>query len=415
MTDCGRTPFRVERESACVLHRGDQRRSLVTTILVYDPLSPEMISNPYPTYARMLEEQPIHWHSGMRSWVVVRHADCVRVLRGHQMFARDPGRVGEEIPDFRQNVQMMDPPEQTPLRQLLVSAMRSQDKDRLVSEAVTFLRGRLTGQEPGEPFDWMANLAAPFALHMSAALLGVPEPDESAYAEISHGIALRMDAGLAPENIPRGDAARKRLNELGESWFPRPGGDNGLIANLIRRADKEFAGSHYIRNSAAMMFNASYGTIFAMVGNAAYLLATVPGLLAELSQPSRLATGVDELIRYDGPAQGTSRIAVRDTVIEDTRIAAGDAVVTLLAAANRDPRVFADPQDIKLDRRPNPHLGFGSGPHACFGSEFGKLSVTAMVNALGDEGVRLRLAAEPTRRTTATVRSLDILPVHLEH
>ncbi len=385
----------------------------MTTIPMYDPLSPEMISDPYPAYARMLEEQPIHWHPVMRAWVVVRHADCVRVLREHATFARDPGRTGEEIPDFRQNVQMMDPPEQTPLRQLLVGAMRSQDKDQLFQEAVAFLRGRLTAQEPGEPFDWMATLAAPFALHMSAALLGVPEPDDEAYAEISHGIALRMDAGLAPENIPQGDAARKRLNELGESWFPRPEGDDGLIANLIRRADKEFAGSHYIRNSAAMMFNASYGTIFAMVGNSAHLLATVPGLLPELSVPSHVATGVDELIRYDGPAQGTSRTAVTETEIQGTRIAAGDSVVTLLAAANRDPLVFADPQDIKLDRRPNPHLGFGSGPHACFGSEFGKLSITAMIHALRDEGLRPCLAAEPTRRTTATVRSLDVLPLRL--
>jgi cytochrome P450 len=386
----------------------------VTTIPVYDPLCPEMLHDPYSTYAKMLEETPVHWHSGMGAWVVIRHADCVRVLREHATFARDPRRNGEKIPEFRQNVQMMDPPEQTPLRRLLVSAMRSQDKERLNEAAVAFMRGRLTGRPPGEPFDWMSDVAAPFALHMSTALLGVPEPDESAYAEISHGIALRMDSGLAPENIPEGDDARKRLNELGESWFPRPDGDRGLIANLIRQADDEFLGGHYIRNSAAMMFNASYGTIFAMVGNAALLLATVPGLLAELSRPTVLATGVDELVRYDGPAQGTSRIAVGDTTIEGTRIAAGDTVVTLVAGANRDPRAFADPHDLKLDRRPNPHLGFGSGPHACFGSEFGKLSISAMINALHDEGMRLRLAAEPTRRTTATVRSLDVLPVYLE-
>jgi cytochrome P450 len=386
----------------------------VTTIPVYDPLCPEMLHDPYPTYARMLEETPIHWHPGMRAWVVVRHADCVRVLREHETFARDPRRNGEKIPEFRQNVQMMDPPEQTPLRRLLVSAMRSQNKEELLHEAIAFMRGRLTGHQPGEPFDWMSNVSAPFALHMSAALLGVPEPDESAYAEISHGIALRMDSGLAPENIPEGDTARKRLNELGESWFPRPDGDDGLIANLIRRADDEFLGGHYIRNSAAMMFNASYGTIFAMVGNAALLLATVPGLLPELSRPAVLSTGVDELVRYDGPAQGTSRVAVNDTTIEGTHIAAGDSVVTLLAAANRDPRVFADPQDLKLDRRPNPHLGFGSGPHACFGSEFGKLSISAMIDALNEEGLRPRLADEPTRRATATVRSIDVLPVHLE-
>ncbi|WP_327321022.1 cytochrome P450 [Streptomyces sp. NBC_01235] len=292
--------------------------------------------------------------------------------------------------------------------------MRSQDKKKLFDDAVAFLRSTLGGRRRDEPFDWMSDVAAPFALHLSASLLGVPEPDASDYAEISHGIALRMDSGLAPENIPEGDAARKRLNDLGESWFPRPEGDDGLVAQLVRRADDEFLGGHYMRNSAAMMFNASYGTIFAMVGNAALLLAMMPELLPQLSRPGIQPTGVDELVRYDGPAQGTSRVAVTETTIQGTRIAAGDSVVTLLAAANRDPRVFDDPHDIKLDRRPNPHLGFGSGPHACFGSEFGKLSISAMINALSDDGVRLRLAAEPTRRTTATVRSLDVLPVCLE-
>lgn len=386
----------------------------MTPISVYDPLRSEMIRDPYPTYARMLEETPIHWHAGMEAWVVVRHADCVRVLREHETFARDPRRNGEEIPEFRQNVQMMDPPQQTPLRRLLVGAMRSQDKKKLFDDAVAFLRSTLGGRRRDEPFDWMSDVAAPFALHLSASLLGVPEPDASDYAEISHGIALRMDSGLAPENIPEGDAARKRLNDLGESWFPRPEGDDGLVAQLVRRADDEFLGGHYMRNSAAMMFNASYGTIFAMVGNAALLLAMMPELLPQLSRPGIQPTGVDELVRYDGPAQGTSRVAVTETTIQGTRIAAGDSVVTLLAAANRDPRVFDDPHDIKLDRRPNPHLGFGSGPHACFGSEFGKLSISAMINALSDDGVRLRLAAEPTRRTTATVRSLDVLPVCLE-
>ncbi|MGH3761344.1 cytochrome P450 [Actinophytocola sp.] len=386
----------------------------MSTIPVYDPLRSEMIHDPYPTYARLLAETPIHWHEGMGAWVVVRHADCLRVLREHETFARDPRRNGEKIPEFRQNVQMMDPPEQTPLRRLLVSAMRAQDKEKLFDDAVTFVRGALTGQRPDQPFDWMSRVSAPFALHMSSALLGVPVPDGSDYAGISHGIALRMDAGLAPENIPEGDAARQRLNDLGESWFPRPEGDTGLVAQLIRRADKEVHGGHYIRNSAAMMFNASYGTIFAMVGNAALLLATVSGLLEEVARPAIRQTGVDELVRFDGPAQGTSRIAVAETVIEGARIAAGDTVVTLLAAANHDPRVFADPQEIKLDRRPNPHLGFGSGPHACFGSEFGKLSVSAVISALNDEGMRLRVAAQPTRRTTATVRSMDVLPVCLE-
>ncbi|MGW4891527.1 cytochrome P450 [Kitasatospora sp. NPDC004240] len=381
----------------------------------YEPLGPELIHDPYPTYSRMLTELPVHWHERMRSWVVVRHADCVRVLREHQTFARDPRRIGEEVPEFRQNVQMMDPPEQAPLRRMLVGAMRSQAKEAQLASATAFMRTLLDRQKPGEPFDWMAAVSAPFALHLSSVLMGVPLPDGADYADISHGIALRMDAGLAPENIPAGDAARQRLNELGESWFPRPEGDEGLVARLVERADAEFSAGHLIRNSAAMMYNAAYGTLFAMAGNAALLLADRPELLADLADPKLLAaTGVDELVRFDGPAQGTSRVAAEDTTLAGVDIRRGDSVVTLLAAANRDPEVFEEPDTIRLDRQPNPHLGFGSGPHACFGSEFGKLGLTAMIGVLAEDGRKLRPAAPPTRRVTATVRSLDILPIYVD-
>lgn len=384
------------------------------TAFAYEPLSPDIIHNPYPTYSRMLDERPIHWHQGMKSWVVVRHADCVRVLREHGTFARDPRRTGEEVPEFRQNVQMLDPPEQAPLRRMLVSAMRAQAKDAQLELATDFMRALLTQQKPGESFDWMDAVSAPFALHLSSALMGVPAPDGAEYADISHGIALRMDSGLAPENIPAGDAARRRLNELGESWFPRPEGDEGLVARLVQRADAELSAGHLMRNSAAMMFNASYGTLFAMAGNAALLIATRPELLADLADRKLLSTGVDELVRFDGPAQGTSRVAVQATSIAGADISEGDSIVTLLAAANRDSSVFSDPDVIHLDRRPNPHLGFGSGPHACFGSEFGKLGLAAMIIALIEEGRSLRLTAPPTRRVTATVRSLDVLPVSLD-
>lgn len=382
--------------------------------LTYEPLSPQLIEDPYPIYLRLLREMPIHWHEKMQSWVVVKHADCVRVLREHQTFARDPRRNGEEVPAFRQNVQMLDPPEQAPLRRMLVGAMRSQAKEAQLKSATEFLRALIGEQESGRPFDWMATVAAPFALYLSSVLMGVPSPDGSSYSAISHGIALRMDAGLAPENIPVGDAARQRLNELGESWFPRPEGDQGLVATLVGRADAELSAGHLIRNSAAMMFNASYGTLFAMVGNAALLLANRPELLEEFEDPNVVATGIDELVRFDGPAQGTSRVAVEDTSIAGTEVRKGDSVVTLLAAANRDPEVFTDPAAVRLDRRPNPHLGFGSGPHACFGSEFGKLGLTAMISVLVEENRRIRLAGRPTRRVTATVRSLDVLPLCVE-
>ncbi|WP_330343228.1 cytochrome P450 [Streptomyces sp. NBC_00557] len=110
-----------------------------------------------------------------------------------------------------------------------------------------------------------------------------------------------------------------------------------------------------------------------------------------------LDTGVDELIRFDGPAQGTSRVATRRTTIRGTVIEPGQTVLTLMAAANRDPEQFPRPDELVLDRSPNPHLGFGWGPHACLGTIFGQLAVKQLVIGLLDAGTPLRLAGTPER------------------
>jgi cytochrome P450 len=160
-----------------------------------------------------------------------------------------------------------------------------------------------------------------------------------------------------------------------------------------------------------VMFNASYGTVFATAGNVALTLLEHPEAMEALQDPQLLTTGVDELIRFDGPAQGTSRVATRRTTISGTTIEPGPIVLTLMAAANRDPEEFPRPEELLLNRTPNRHLSFGWGPHSCLGAVFGRLAVRELVRGLLAAPQRLRLAGVPTRRRTATVRSLDALPV----
>jgi cytochrome P450 len=273
---------------------------------------------------------------------------------------------------------------------------------------------RLLEEAARQPsFDWMAQVAAPFSLRLTADLLGVPEPDLDEYVPISEGIALRMDAGLVPANIAVGDAARVKLNALGRTWFEGPRSPGSLLGEIERGAADTDIPVHYVENSAAMMFNASYGTVYATCGNVAGLVAADPDLLARLGGEGVLATAVDELVRFDGPAQGTTRVSLVDIEIAGTPVAPGDLVLTLLAAANRDPRQFDRPDELVLDRRPNRHLGFGWGPHSCLGSMFGQVSIEALLRALLSLPGRLAPAATPTRRRTATVRSYETLPVRI--
>lgn len=378
----------------------------------YDPLSAAMIDSPYAKYQELIDTDPIHWHDAMQAWVVVRHRDCVDVLQNHAVFCRDPRRVGQSVPRARQNIQMLDPPKQTPLRKVFVKSLLEQDLDQIVDGGLEPIR-RFLQSRPAS-VEWMNDVASPFALEMSTRLLGVPRPNESDYGRISHGIALRMDTGLQPENAIPGDAARDDLNALGESWFPLAEDCPArLLAAMAHNAEGNQEAQHLLRNSAAMIFNASFGTLFAMAGSLANLLAERPEVFEELESIADLSTGVDELVRFDGPAQGTSRIAVASTELSGVAISPGETVVTILAAANRDPAVFDQPEQILLNRRPNPHLGFGSGPHACFGSNFARVALAGLVGLLFEEKVQLSPEGFPTRRTTATVRSFDTLPLKL--
>lgn len=381
----------------------------MTTVELWDPLSPEMLRDPYPRYASLRENHPIFYHQQMKSWVVSRYDDCREVLRNNDLFARDRRRIGEPLPEVRQNLQSLDPPHQTDLRSLLVVAFRAQDFDAVGAASRKYLADLLADRQPGEVFDWISEVAAPYALHVTALLHGVKPPELDYYAPLSEAVAHMMDSGLVPEHLEPGDKARTLLNQMAEQWYDDESSSD-FLARVKADARQQRIPAHYLKNSVGLMFNASYGTVFAAVGNLLHLLVTRPGLLDAFTDDKLLATGADELLRFDGPAQGTSRVATRDTVIQGQTVRVGEIVLTLVAAANRDPRQFAHPEELVLDRSPNRHLAFGWGPHACIGAKFGQLAVMELIRVLV-ASPELQVVGDVPRRDTATVRSIVRLPV----
>jgi cytochrome P450 len=382
----------------------------MSVTLHYDPMDPATLENPYPLYAKLRENTPVFWHEELNSWVLARYRDCRDVLRDIDLFARDRRRVGIEIPEFLQNVQTLDPPGLGPVKAFLMNALREQDLDEIGRRARRQIQGIFASLGEQAAFDWISEVAAPVALGITSELFGIDRPDLKVYVSLSDAIARRMDVGLLPERIEAGNQARNELNAMVAGWFERET-QPGVLATVKRDIDEVEASQHYIRNSVGVMFNASYGTLFATVSNIALTLARHPEALEQLRDESLLATGVDELIRFDGPAQGTSRVATRRTTFGDAVVEPGQVVMTLLASANRDPEEFDRPDELVLDRSPNRHLAFGGGAHACLGSAFGRIAVRELVLCLLETPHRLRLAGTPVRRPTATVRSMDALPV----
>lgn len=380
---------------------------------LYDPLDAQVLRDPYPVLAELRRTRPVFWHEGMESWAVTRHADCVRVLKDHRLFARDPRRTGGRVAEPSLSVQTLDPPQQSRVRSLFMTALRAQDLAAVEERARRLAAGRLDVLAEGGPFDVVAELAVPLSVAVVADLLGVEPPPYAEFAEVSDAIMRSMDGGLDPSLVEPGRIARQQLTDLVDGWFaasPRP----GLLAH-VRRAgpDADPLARLYVKNTARVMFQGGYSTMAAAVGNAVAVLLAHPEALKQMRDAKLLATGVDELVRFDGPVQGTTRMAVRACRIGRVDVAEGQKVVALFTAANRDPDAFPDADRLVLQRTPNPHLGYGWGPHSCIGTTVAQAGLRALVTALAHHPARLAAAGEGVRRRTATMRAYQTLPARL--
>lgn len=380
------------------------------TEVIYDPLSPTVLENPFPVYQKLRDDHPIFWHEGMRSWVVSRYSDCRSILADNEQFARDPRRAGIDLDDANVNIQTIDPPDLNDFKAAFLRALSDQNLDELGRESHRIIEARLKELYSRESFDWITEVAAPVALSMASHLYGVPEPDLRLYIPLSDKIAKRMDTRLKPDRAQLEIEAREGRRQLVDGWWSTITSP-GLFNDLRAIADSGEFEHHYARNTIGVVFNAVYGTLFAALSNIVLMLVKDPSIVRDVQEDSKsLSIAVDELLRLEGPAQGTTRYATKDTVLHGQRIKRGDAVVTLMAAANRDPDQFENPDELRLDRYPNRHLAFGWGPHSCLGIAFGRIAVKELVLCL-KSAPQLYLAGDPIRRETATVRSLDELPL----
>ncbi|GAB2739723.1 cytochrome P450 [Kitasatospora kifunensis] len=377
----------------------------------YDPLDPATLAHPYPVLAALRAAEPVSWHESMHCWLLTGYADCVAVLRDHELFARDRRRLGAEVPQPSLSVQSLDPPDQAEVRSLFMNALNAQDLPGIQGRAEQRLAHWLDGLDARPRFDVMAEIAVPLSLAVISDLLGVEEPDHSSFAQVSDAVMRSMDGGLDPSLVEPGRLARQQLSELVASWF-RTSGRPGLLTHVRDHAagQRDTGLDLFIRNTARVMFQGGYSTMVAAIGNVVHTLLTRPDVLERMRDPRLLQTGVDELVRFDGPVQGTSRIATRACELGGRKIDAGQTVTVLLAAANHDPVQFTEPGRLLLDRSPNRHLGFGWGTHSCIGTTAAQMALRALVRGLLAHPAPLRAAGAAVRRRTATMRAFDVLP-----
>ncbi len=380
----------------------------------FDPGDPDFLADPYPTFAALRAEDPVHEHPLLGMPVAVSHAACSEVLRG-----RDLGRIwadaepAAEFPAFnllhRNSLLEREGPPHDRLRRLVAGAFNRGHTARL-EPRVRALADRLVA-ELGERVradgaaDLMDGVAAVLPVEVIADLLDVPEPERSALRGWSNAIVTMYEPD--PGRVRRAEAERaaaefaEALRGLAAHRRAHPGDD--LITDLVE-ADLD---ADELVGTAALLLMAGHEATVNVIGNGVLALLRHPEQWRRLvADPGLDATAVEELIRYDPPLQLFERTAVVDTVVAGHPVPAGTKIAALLGAAARDPAVFTRPDDLDVGRRPNAHLGFGAGVHYCLGAPLARVEVAATLDALRRRLPHVRLAAEPPRRPDFVMRGL---------
>lgn len=374
----------------------------------FQPLDPVMLADPYPVYAELRWKDPIHWHDPVNSYVLTRYRDCDQVLQHPETFVSDFRAVGEEVPEEFLSLLNLDPPDHGAVRQILLAALKRVDLPAWLADVGTVAEKLLSAVGEGE-FDFVTEFAEPLAARSLCSLFGIPLLDEEKeFLAAQRDLVFGMDWWLAPELGPTGVRAGRYLIDLIEPWAARP-----PATGLLSEVDFDAAGERrpYVINSLRAILVAGFSPSSSMLGNAVRVLVE-HGFFDREEPFTVTSTMIHELVRYAAPVQAGRHGVVQDIQLGDRLLTRSDVVVTMLGAANRDPDVFEAPDQLRLDRAPNPHLGFGTGIHSCLGARFA-LRVLLDVLELLTKTYRIELADDPVQRPTATLRGLSRLPLRL--
>lgn len=370
-----------------------------------------MLADPYPVYAELRRHDPIHWHEQFNVYVLTRYHECDRVLQDWKTFASDSRGSDEEVPEeFRrvQSLQLLDPPDHSAVRQILLAALKGVDFHAWLADVRVSVDELLSTVGESE-FDFVTEFAEPLTARSLCSLFGLPLlEDEKTFLTAQRDVVISMDFDLAPELEPVGVRSRAYLSGLIESWAVQPPADS-----LLSRVDFAAAGEllPFLINSLRAIMVAGFAVTSSMLGNATRALVE-HGFFGGEEAPVVTTTMINELIRHVGPVQTSRRTVVEDVQLGEHLLTRSDVVVIVLGAANRDPSVFEAPDQLRLGRDPNPHLGFGGGIHSCAG---GRLALHLLSTVLGSlaNTYQIELTGEPVQRPTAMLRGVDRLPLRL--
>ncbi|WP_037603454.1 cytochrome P450 [Streptacidiphilus rugosus] len=374
--------------------------------------------DPYPAYAALHAvggpEARLR-RTAFGPWLSPSHGVCAQVLR-------DPAFGRAEQPDDgrTRSFLALNPPDHTRLRRLAAKAFTPRLVEAL-RPRIERLADELLDRALREPeFDLVREFAHPLPVIVISELLGVPAEDRDRFAAWSQALARGIDPEflLPPETLAVLDAARAEFDgyfrELAARRRAEPAAD--LLSALVAVCDEgESLSEAELTATCTLLLIAGHETTVNLIANGVLALLRHPAELAWFrAHPEAAPQVVEELLRFDPPVQLTMRTALRDAEVEGRTVAAGEQVLLLLGAANRDPAVFAEPDrlDLRRSAEAERHLAFGLGIHFCLGASLARLEGQIALAAFARRVAAPRLGdAGPVHRENLILRGPAVLPV----
>jgi cytochrome P450 len=396
--------------------------------VVWYPLDPSFIANPYPTYKELRERDPYHPSPLTKALVVSKYDDVDAVLRNYKVFSNNRGpvgtrnrrNIGERIEnELQPSMLSLDPPDHTRLRGLVSRAFTPRQVAKMEDHIRQTAQNLLDEVEGQNEFDLMANLASLLPTVVIAEMIGVPTKDRQQFKVWSDRFARVLEPNLTQDELSNVFGTAKLFDEyfrgIVAEHREHPGDD--LVSRLIEAEEEgDKLSEEEMIVTLRLLLVAGNETTTNLIGNGLKALLEHPEQLELLRQrPELIDNAIEELLRFDSPVQVDGRTTLDEFQMDRHTLKPGRPVSLLIGGANRDPEEFSDPEILDITREDAGNISFGRGIHHCLGAPLarleGKIAFEALLERFGNIQFGTRT---PEYKQNIVLRGLKHLDIRVE-
>lgn len=399
-----------------------------------DIVGPEAIRDPHGYFGRLREKSPIVWDTQSRSWIVTGYQEITAALRNDKDFSSDRIRpfIAKKLsapdtdPDVRKAFDVLanwlvfnDKPIHLRLRKLINQAFMSKAMARLADRFQALFDEVIEAAPEKGEIDLLKAVTVPFSASVISEMLGVPPEDRARFDDwhrlFGPIIGASLDDRSKYDMLAQGvSELTAYVRELMARYREHP--QDNLLSELLKaRDDADALSEDEVVATCTLVLFAGSETTANLIGNAILALLRNPDQMALMrSGQTDVANAVEEFLRFDGSGKAVTRVVRHDTDVLGVRMKAGERVFLILAAANHDPSVFAEPERLRLDRKfDRTHIAFGFGLHSCMGLQLARLEAAIAVPGILRKWSRIELAGDLEWHPQLLSRGLKALPVRV--